>query len=162
MRRPFLLLVLPALLFGELWLNRGTTSFTDPDYLFTEGYTHDLLQYDIRAYYSTEGTYADPNWIVTYGQLYRVMAESETQRSRPTEYAISNYPNPFNPVTNIAFQLVEKAHVTLAVYNIKGQRAIQLVDEDLKDGYYRLVWDAQNPLDFYKGNVYYNHAFNDC
>jgi hypothetical protein len=125
-------------------LNRGTTSFTDPDYLFTEGYTHDLLQYDIRAYYSTEGSYADPNWIATYGQLYRVLAESETQRPGPTEYAISNYPNPFNPVTNIAFQLVEKAHVALVVCNITGQRAIQLVDEDLTDGYYRLVWNGKD------------------
>lgn len=125
-------------------LNRGTTSFTDPDYLFTEDYTHDLLLYDIRAYYSTEGAYADPNWIATYGQLYRVPAESATQRSRPTEYAISNYPNPFNPVTNIAFELVEEAHVTLAIYNVKGQRAIQLVDEDLKDGYYRLLWDGKD------------------
>jgi hypothetical protein len=35
-------------------LNRGTTSYTDYDFIYTNGYTHDLLNYDIRAYYSCE------------------------------------------------------------------------------------------------------------
>jgi hypothetical protein len=124
--------------------NRGTTSYTDYDYVYTNGYTDDLLNYDIRAYYSTEGTYADPYWVSAYGELYRVLAQSNLNQPRPTEYALANYPNPFNPVTQITFQLIEAARVTLVIYNVKGQRVTQLVDQDLPDGYYHLTWDGKD------------------
>ncbi|MFZ5946809.1 MAG: hypothetical protein ACOYU5_02445, partial [Stygiobacter sp.] len=40
-------------------VSRGVQTYTDYDYILTSSYTHDLLQYDVRAYYSTEGTYSD-------------------------------------------------------------------------------------------------------
>ncbi|MCF7858435.1 MAG: T9SS type A sorting domain-containing protein [Candidatus Cloacimonetes bacterium] len=38
------------------------------------------------------------------------------------EISLSNYPNPFNPETNIVFNLPEECEVKLEIYNIKGQR----------------------------------------
>ena len=124
-------------------LNRGTTSYTDPDYLFTEGYTHDMLQYDIRAYYSIEGTYADPYYTTTYGQFYKVLSQLDANLPRPTEYAIANFPNPFNPVTTISFQLLEAAKVTITIYNVSGQRVLQLAEQNLQEGYYHLAWESK-------------------
>lgn len=133
--------------------NRGTTSYTDPDYLFTDGYTDDMLQYDIRAYYSTEGTYADPNYVTTFGELYKVLAQLNPSQPRPTEYAMASYPNPFwsgaasrfagNPATTISFQLPEAAHVTINVYNVNGQRVLQLAEQNLQEGHYHLAWDGK-------------------
>lgn len=41
----------------------------------------------------------------------------------PTKYSLSqNFPNPFNPTTKIVFALKERSSVTLAIYNVLGQR----------------------------------------
>ncbi len=53
-----------------------------------------------------------------------------------------NYPNPFNPVTNIKFSLPEKANVQLNIYNSIGQLVSTLLEEEA--GYYRLEWNAAN------------------
>lgn len=74
--------------------------------------------------------------------------------SIPTEYALySNYPNPFNPVTNITFALPEEAHVSLSVYNSLGQVIDILVDETRQAGYYSVQWHAghfSSGIYFYK------------
>ena len=53
-----------------------------------------------------------------------------------------NYPNPFNPTTEINYGLAENTHVTLRIYNIKGQLVKTLVDEDKSSGYYKTYWDG--------------------
>ena len=56
----------------------------------------------------------------------------------------NNYPNPFNPVTNIAFSLCEPGHVTLEVYNIKGEKVRILVNEVHSAGNHVITWDGKN------------------
>ena len=53
-----------------------------------------------------------------------------------------NYPNPFNPETTINFSMKESGHVTLEIYNIKGQRVKTLINEFRDAGYYRAIWDG--------------------
>ncbi|MBC8415327.1 MAG: T9SS type A sorting domain-containing protein [Candidatus Cloacimonetes bacterium] len=55
-----------------------------------------------------------------------------------------NYPNPFNPETNISFSLKEAGKVTLEVYNIKGEKVRTLVDKVLAADNHVITWDGKN------------------
>lgn len=72
----------------------------------------------------------------------------------PTTFELSqNYPNPFNPTTVIEFALPRESHVSLAVYNLLGERVAQLVDERRSAGYYAERFNAEHlasGLYFYK------------
>jgi hypothetical protein len=57
-----------------------------------------------------------------------------------------NYPNPFNPVCNIEYALPKGCKVTLAVYNILGQKVRVLVDEYQNAGYKSTKWDGRDNL----------------
>ena len=56
----------------------------------------------------------------------------------------NNYPNPFNPVTNIAFSLSEPGHVTLEVYNIKGEKVRTLINEVLPANNHVVTWNGMD------------------
>ncbi len=61
----------------------------------------------------------------------------------------ANYPNPFNPVTRIPYTVgtshgtSRAVRVTLAIYNVAGERVATLVDHDVAPGPYEAVWDAK-------------------
>ena len=54
----------------------------------------------------------------------------------------NNYPNPFNPTTNIAYSIKDADIVTLEVYNIKGQLVKTLVNETKETGEYTATWNG--------------------
>jgi hypothetical protein len=51
-------------------------------------------------------------------------------------------PNPFNPVTKIAFDIPRPARVKLVVYDIAGRRVATLVDEEKIPGAYSVPWNG--------------------
>ena len=68
----------------------------------------------------------------------------------PDVYALhNNYPNPFNPVTNITYDIPEVANVSLDIYNVMGQKVRTLVAGSHEPGRYRVLWNATN--DFGEG-----------
>ncbi len=61
----------------------------------------------------------------------------------PKTFALRpNFPNPFNPVTKIQYELPKTEYVTLTVYNITGQVVAKLVDRTVEAGYHEAFWDA--------------------
>jgi len=56
----------------------------------------------------------------------------------------NNYPNPFNPVTNITYDIPEVAQVTLDIYNVSGQKVRTLAQGQHEPGRYRIQWNATN------------------
>lgn len=65
--------------------------------------------------------------------------------NHPYNYRLyKNYPNPFNPSTNIFFSIPEEADVTIKVYNNVGEQVAVLIEQRLAEGTYNLVFNAQN------------------
>ncbi len=63
----------------------------------------------------------------------------------PLVYRLTqNYPNPFNPETNIQYTLPCDTRVTLAIYNLLGQKIRTLVDIDKVAGNHQITWDGLN------------------
>jgi hypothetical protein len=60
-----------------------------------------------------------------------------------------SYPNPFNPITTISFDIPNTVVGTmnassLHVFNIKGQRVETLINETMKPGKYNIQWHPKN------------------
>lgn len=89
------------------------------------------------------GARLDDTWSLT------VCAEgvpTDVDGSAPAVTALHpNYPNPFNPVTTIAFSLNKRSRVRLAVYDVGGRQVAVLLDEVRDPGEYTDVrWDGTN------------------
>ncbi len=59
-------------------------------------------------------------------------------------WKIENYPNPFNPVTNICFEIGEDSEVLVNIYNLRGQKVETLVDGYFAAGKHSIIWNADN------------------
>ena len=53
-----------------------------------------------------------------------------------------NFPNPFNPSTNINFSLPENTFASLKIFNLQGEEVETLINEELSAGSYNVDWDA--------------------
>lgn len=60
----------------------------------------------------------------------------------PDNFKISNYPNPFNPVTIITYDLPEQIHVTINIYDLMGREKATLVNGMIPAGIHKVVWYA--------------------
>ena len=70
--------------------------------------------------------------------------ERKPDNGLPTAFTLhANYPNPFNPATQIKFDLPNACHVTLDVFNIAGQRITTLVDRTYEAGFHTVEWNGK-------------------
>jgi hypothetical protein len=53
-----------------------------------------------------------------------------------------NFPNPFNPTTQVRYQVPGVSEVTLVIYDVLGRKVATLVDEAKNPGMYTVQWDA--------------------
>ena len=77
-----------------------------------------------------------------YGWVISTGGEEETM---PDQFSLSpNYPNPFNPVTQICYKLTKEEYVSVKVYDTGGREVKTLVDRNQQPGTYRLAFNAKD------------------
>ena len=144
-----------------IFLNNGSNYFTpiDPDmitagqiwfaenaypiHLNDDGLV-DLVHTDLRP--GPDGVYGggdETTDIISMIAIQGGPTHAESHNQIPDDFGLSqNYPNPFKPVTTIAFDLPKPSHVTLRVYNLMGQKVATLVSVDQPAGHYAMTWNA--------------------
>ncbi len=91
-----------------------------------------------------------PDLRLSAGQVINSGSELETagldnSAVLPSDFQLGrNYPNPFNPATTIDFAVPEDAMVTIAVYNMLGQKVATLVNQPLVAGHHQVQWNGVN------------------
>jgi len=62
-----------------------------------------------------------------------------------SEFKLSTaYPNPFNPVTSLSFDMPQEGLASVKVYNLMGQQVAVLADGNYAQGTHELRWNASN------------------
>jgi hypothetical protein len=63
----------------------------------------------------------------------------------PEENSIHNiYPNPFNPITRISYQLPKNSDIQITVYDLNGTEVTTLLNTFQIAGYHTLTWNASS------------------
>jgi len=110
-------------------------------YKFEENYLglvdKDLTPGDPIELYSNVGIHDNEN-VITKFKLY------------------DNYPNPFNPMTNIEFSLDERTFVTITIYDLVGNTIKTLVNDLMEPGFKTIKWDSRdNYGSFVSSGIYF-------
>jgi hypothetical protein len=71
---------------------------------------------------------------------------TEVSQSLPQQFALyKNFPNPFNPLTTIKYELPRASKVVLQIFDLKGQLVKTLVRQPrLPAGQYEISWNGVN------------------
>lgn len=87
------------------------------------------------------------SWVGSAWLFLGKNAQAEKVRdphSASTAVLHSNYPNPFNPVTNIRFELQKQMTVRMDVFDVAGKRVASLCNGEFPPGVHDVSWAAAN------------------
>ena len=86
------------------------------------------------------------NTILRYtGDKKPATVKVDNSKGLPASFnLLENYPNPFNPSTNIIWEQPYSSHILLKVYDILGREVATLVNEEKPAGNYKITFDAKD------------------
>ncbi|MCI0721229.1 MAG: S8 family serine peptidase, partial [Acidobacteria bacterium] len=112
--------------------------------------TYDFLMqnYDVELKVDVTGggQQASDTHIIIEGSTFagKYAASENSIQALPEVFSLSsNYPNPFNPSTQIRFAIPTNSHVRVDIFDILGRLVTRLLENDLSPGTYRVVWNGQ-------------------
>ncbi len=59
-------------------------------------------------------------------------------------FTANAYPNPFNPITKIEFTMPRSGHLSLKIFNVRGELVRTLINEAKAEGSGHVMWDGTN------------------
>ena len=90
-------------------------------------------------------TYDNVPYLIEERKFDFTSAVDEEKSSAPQDFLLMrNFPNPFNPMTNIGFRIANFGLVRLKIYDILGNEITTLVNEEKPAGTYEVKFDASD------------------
>ncbi len=149
--------VSPSGISGQITLNEGTANIQEANLVIagttyhpdeTGNYSVELDPETYTVTCSLEGyeDFTQENVVVTAEEFTTLNIEMQiiVPNNDPSVNTITsligNYPNPFNPKTQISFNLRTSGLVSIKIYDIKGQRVNTLINDVLSAGNHAIVW----------------------
>ncbi len=88
----------------------------------------------------------DPDSVTVIVPVLAYVVETGVEDGAPSRYELlGNFPNPFNPVTEIRYTLPGPSSVRLEVYDLSGRLLRTLIDgERQPSGRYAVLWDGRD------------------
>jgi hypothetical protein len=100
------------------------------------------------SYYSMIGDLpynASP--LVSVYEALQGIVSVEDEAEIPKSFSLkNNYPNPFNPVTNIHYELYKNMEVKITIYDLLGRKVKHLVNAHQTAGEKTVQWNGTNDL----------------
>ena len=94
---------------------------------------------------------ANPEFRIRYSffdQEFNLISQADSTlffTPLPQKYGLmQNFPNPFNPLTSIRFELPTMTYVILQVYDVNGRLIDKLADATFEPGVHHLIWDGKD------------------
>ena len=79
------------------------------------------------------------------GGIYSVFYNPNAPNPIPEKFElVSLYPNPFNPILTIQYNLDVEQNISIDIYNILGQRVNKLFDQRMIAGYHSIQWNGRD------------------
>ncbi len=133
---------------GVGWHDRGTTtgtSYTDTNVDPPGGGIPDFIAYKIAAVDYSGKISAETDSIQVSGDviIWPMRITDFADNLLPLYNKLDEaYPNPFNPMTTIKYELPDNGRVSIVVYDMMGREVTQLVNSVEQAGYHYVIWDA--------------------
>ena len=81
---------------------------------------------------------------VVWADMYASVGDEDTNPLAQSFELLGNYPNPFNPTTNIAFNLNVRSDVTVRIFSVLGEEIATLQSGNLASGTNMVSWNGTN------------------
>ncbi|MBI5020894.1 MAG: M4 family metallopeptidase [Ignavibacteriales bacterium] len=130
---------------SEIVYQGSALTFTDYSMVVAIKYGNGYVNYIVRAKNAQNqlsGRSNTVSYITNYDIIWKNGArDGEIPEDTRLE---ASYPNPFNPLTTVRYQIAKTSNVSLSIYNQLGQQVALLTNETQEAGYYERTWDATN------------------
>ena len=148
-------------------INEGSMEYTVDEPNLSLAFLTESGVYELKVMALGHGIYLDSDWSEVY--MYEIeVSEDDTVGVVFVTGLKGNYPNPFNPETSIRYQVSgirggsvgsmspstaksghgdmspTNTHVSIEVYNIRGQRVKTLVNDYFPAGEHSVVWNGKD------------------